>query len=120
MVLLLLVTALSTTLKRRLGVAAWWGVLDALSITVLLWLFVGYFRPEVVGGRSVITPLLYIMVLVWLGVSTQRELRLVEQLPAEAGGGTAQWISMLVGVLMLTPALGCAAIAAMRAWQGHG
>lgn len=119
-VLLMLVTALSTALKRRLGVPWWWGALDTLSVAVLLWLFVGYFRPEVIGALSAMTPVLYVAMLLWLGLSTQRELRLVEQMPAEAGGSTAQWISLFVGVLLLTPALGCGAIAAMRAWQGGG
>ena len=117
--LLMIVTAVSTTLKRRLGFPWWWSLLDTLSIAVLLWLFVAFYVPAVLGTFERAAPWLFAGVLVWIGASTHRELRVVEDLPMMEGacGTSAQWISLLGGVLLLTPALGLGAIAAARTWQ---
>lgn len=118
--ILMLMTAASTAVKRRLGFALWWVVLDTTCMVVLLWLLVAYYRPEALGELSGAAPLLFGGALLWLGLSTHRELRVVEQLPLlrSEQSSAAQWISLLVGVLVLTPALGLGAIAVVRAWQG--
>ena len=119
MLLLMIVTAVSTALKRRLGFPWWWSVLDTLSIATLLWLFMGYYAPVVLSGVRDMAPWLFVLVLLWIGLSTHRELRVVEELPlmSEGSGSGAQWVSLLGGVLLLTPALGLAGIAVARAWQ---
>ena len=117
--LLMIVTAVSTTLKRRLGFPWWWSVFDTLGIAILLWLFVAYYVPEVLAGLERAAPWLFALVLVWIGLSTHRELQVVEELPMmeNSGGAGAQWVSLLGGVLLLTPALGLGAIAVARTWQ---
>ena len=117
--LLMIVTAVSTALKRRLGFPWWWSVLDTLGIAMLLWLFVAYYVPPVLGALENTAPWLFAMVLLWIGVSTHRELRVVEEMPLMEGRACsgAQWLSILGGVLLLTPALGLGAIAAARTWQ---
>ena len=122
MLLLLLMAAASTALKRRLGFPAWWLVLDTASMAVLLWLLVGYHRPEVIGAAGRSAAVLFVGVLVWLGISTHRELQVVERLPVlgEQSGAASQWVPLMGGVLLLAPALGFGAIAAYRSWQGGG
>ena len=117
--LLMIVTVVSTALKRRLGFPWWWGVLDTLGIAILLWLFIAYYVPAVLGGFAQAAPWLFALVLVWIGASTHRELQVVEQLPLMEGegGSGAQWLSLVGGVLLLTPALGLGAIAVARTWQ---
>jgi hypothetical protein len=119
MLLLMIVTAVSTALKRRLGFPWWWSVIDTLSMAVLLWLFVAYYVPLLLVGSGALAPWLFALVLLWIGLSTHRELQVVEELPAlsENSGSGAQWVSLIGGVLLLTPALGLGAIAVARVWQ---
>ena len=119
-VVLMLMTTASTAVKRRIGFPAWWVVLDTVCMVVLLWMFIGYFRPEALDGLHQAAPFLFVGVLVWMGISTHRELRVVDQLPVlqEEQASAAQWISLFGGILLLTPALGLGAIAVARGWQG--
>lgn len=118
--LLMVLTAASTAVKRRLGFPGWWVTLDVLSIAVLLWLLVSYHRPGALGALADASPAVYAAALAWLGISTHRELAVVERLPiAESEHSSkAQWISLIGGLLLLTPAIGLGAIAVARAWQG--
>ncbi len=118
--LLMLMAAASTAVKRRIGFQAWWVALDTICVAVLLWLLVSYYRPDALGVLAGVSPAIFVGALVWLGISTHRELRVVEHLPlmqAEHSSG-AQWISLIGGVILLTPALGLGAISVARAWQG--
>lgn len=120
MLIVILLTAASTVVKRRLGFPAWWVTLDVVSMSVLLWLLVSYHRPAALGALAAASPVLYAGALAWLGISTHRELGVVERLPiAEAENASrVQWISLIGGLLLLTPAIGLSAIAVARAWQG--
>jgi hypothetical protein len=108
----------SARLRRQLGVSWLMLALDLATIAGWALLVAAYFDAPLAErlGRAAIG--LFAAALVWTGLSAHRDIALFEEhpdVPPDARHA-ADFVGILLTVLILTPAVGLGAIAAVRAW----
>jgi hypothetical protein len=111
-------TAASVAQDRRKGMPAWRLVLDVAATVVLGVLFVAYYRPEITDalGRAA-APLLLGAVLV-LTIGAHADIQRHEPDPELSARQNlvAEHVGILLGVLLISPAIAFATMAAARTW----
>jgi uncharacterized membrane protein YfcA len=111
-------TAASVAQDRRKGMPAWRLVLDVAATLMLGVLFVAYYRPEITDalGRAA-APLLLAAVLV-LTIGAHADIQRHEPDPdlSARQNLVAEHIGILLGVLLISPAIAFATLAAARTW----
>ena len=118
LVLLFIAAGASVAEDRRKGRSAWRLALDVAAMLVLGALFVAYYQPTITDavGRAAL-PLLLAAVLV-LTIGAHADIQRHEPDPELSARQNlvAEHIGILLGVLLISPAIAFATMAAARAW----
>jgi uncharacterized membrane protein YfcA len=118
LLVLLGATAASVAEDRRKGRPTWRLLLDVAATLVLAALFVAYYRPGITDalGRAAV-PLLLAAVLV-LTIGAHADIQRHEPDPELSARQNlvAEHIGILLGVLLISPAIAFATLAAARTW----
>jgi uncharacterized membrane protein YfcA len=118
LLVLLGATAAAVAQDRRKGMPAWRLVLDVAATVVLGVLFAAYYRPEITDalGRTA-APLLLAAVLV-LTIGAHADIQRHEPDPdlSARQNLVAEHLGILLGVLLISPAIAFATLAAARTW----
>lgn len=99
--------------ESRLRVAA-----DIVAIIVLGYLFVGYFVREIAEPTGRLAAPLFVAAFLWTGIAAQREVTQENDDPelSPRANFIAEHIGIALGVLVFSPLIAFAAMAAIQLW----
>jgi uncharacterized membrane protein YfcA len=111
-------TAASVAQDRRKGMPAWRLVLDVAATVVLGVLFVAYYRPEITDalGRAAAPLLLAAVLVLTIGAHADTQRHEPDPDLSARQNLVAEHVGILLGVLLISPAIAFATLAAARAW----
>ena len=105
-------------LRRQLGVSRTAVWLDVATMAAWALLMTAYFDAELARALGRVAAPLFVGALLWTGISAHHDIALFEshpELPPEARDA-ASYVGILLTALLLAPAVGLGALAALRAW----
>jgi hypothetical protein len=93
-------------------------VADVISIGILGFLFAGYFTPGLADPLGRVAAPLFLAAFLWTGIAAQREIVEENDDPdlSPRANFVAEHIGIAIGVLLFSPLLAFAGMAAYRLW----
>ena len=97
-------------------------IADVTSMSVLVFLFVGYFVPRVVDPLGRIAAPLFLAAFLWTGIAAQREIVEENDDPelSPRANFVAEHLGIAIGVIVFSPLIAFAGMAALQLWQTRG
>jgi hypothetical protein len=97
-------------------------IADVIAMSILGFLFVGYFVPSVTDPLGRIAAPLFLAAFLWTGIAAQREIAEENDDPdlSPRANFVAEHIGIAVGVIAFSPLIAYAAMAALQLWQTKG
>ena len=97
-------------------------IADVTSMSILAFLFVGYFVPRVVDPLGRIAAPLFLAAFLWTGIAAQREIVEENDDPdlSPRANFVAEHIGIAIGVIAFSPLIAFAGMAALQLWQTRG
>ncbi len=91
---------------------------DVVAISILGLLFAGYFRPALADPLGRVAAPLFIAAFLWTGIAAQREISEENDDPdlSPRANFVAEHLGIAIGVLLFSPLLAFAGMAAYRLW----
>jgi hypothetical protein len=91
---------------------------DIVAISILGFLFVGYFTPALADPLGRVAAPLFIAAFLWTGIAAQREISEENDDPdlSPRANFVAEHLGIAIGVLLFSPLLAFAGMAAYRLW----
>jgi hypothetical protein len=91
---------------------------DVASIGILGFLFAGYFMPGLADPLGRVAAPLFLVAFLWTGIAAQREITEENDDPdlSPRANFVAEHIGIAIGVLLFSPLLAFAAMAAYQLW----
>ena len=93
-------------------------LVDVLSIGILAFLFASYFTPGLADPLGRVAAPLFLAAFLWTGIAAQREIAEENDDPdlSPRANFVAEHIGIAIGVLLFSPLLAFAGMAAYRLW----
>jgi hypothetical protein len=93
-------------------------IADVLAITILGFLFAGYFLPGLADPLGRVAAPLFIAAFLWTGIAAQREIAEENDDPelSKRANVVAEHIGIVIGVIVFSPLLAFAGMAALQLW----
>lgn len=95
---------------------------DVSAMSILGFLFVGYFVPGVAESLGRVAAPLFLAAFLWTGIAAQREIAAENDDPdlSPRANIVAEHIGIAIGVVAFSPLIAFAGMAALRLWQTRG
>jgi hypothetical protein len=97
-------------------------IADVIAMSVLGFLFVGYFLPGVVDPLGRVAVPLFVTAFLWTGIAAQREIAEENDDPdlSPRANFVAEHIGIAIGVVAFSPLIAFAGMAALQLWKARG
>lgn len=97
-------------------------IADVIAMSILCYLFVGYFSPAIADPLGRIAAPLFLAAFLWTGIAAQREIAEDNDDPdlSPRANFVAEHIGIAIGVIAFSPLIAFAGMAALQLWQTRG
>jgi hypothetical protein len=97
-------------------------IADIVAISILAFLFVGYFVPRVTDPLGRIAAPLFLAAFLWSGIAEKLEITEANDDPdlSPRANFVAEHIGIAIGVITFSPLIAFAGMAALQLWQTTG
>jgi hypothetical protein len=98
------------------------GIVDAIAMSILCYLFVGYFKPGLADPLGRVAAPLFLAAFLWTGFAAQREIVEENDDPdlSPRANVVVEHIGIAIGVIAFSPLIAFAGMAALQLWQTTG
>ena len=97
-------------------------IADVVAMSILGFLFVGYFVPNATDALGRVAAPLFLAAFLWTAVAAQREIAEENDDPdlSPRANFVAEHIGIAIGVIAFSPLIAFAGMAALQLWQTRG
>jgi hypothetical protein len=97
-------------------------IADISAMSILCYLFVGYFAPGITNPLGRVAAPLFLAAFLWTGIAAQREIVEENDDPdlSPRANFVAEHIGIAIGVIAFSPLIAFAGMAALQLWQTAG
>ena len=97
-------------------------IADVVAMSILCYLFVGYFSPGIADPLGRVAAPLFLAAFLWTGIAAHREIAEENDDPdlSPRANVVAEHIGIAIGVIAFSPLIAFAGMAALQLWQTSG